>query len=374
MARYCIGLMSGTSMDGVDGVLVDFLSAGKVPLSVLAHSHLPFDDALSTALLELNREGTNELHRAALAANSLARRYAQCVQALLQAAGADRSEVMAIGAHGQTVRHRPGEFDGTGYSIQLNAPALLAELTEIDVICDFRSRDIAAGGQGAPLVPAFHRAMFGRHAPALAVLNIGGISNVSVLNADEVVLGFDCGPGNALMDHWCQRHTGTRFDDEGAWARTGKANPELVAAMLREPYFSSAAPKSTGRDLFNPSWLDRMLRNLGTRLAPEDVQASLLDLTALSCAHDVRRYAAAARLLLVCGGGALNAYLMERLTIHLPGVAVDKTDAHGLPATQVEACAFAWLARAYLRREAAGLPAVTGARAARLLGALYPAR
>jgi anhydro-N-acetylmuramic acid kinase len=176
------------------------------------------------------------------------------------------------------------------------------------------------------------------------------------------------------MDHWCQRHTGTRFDDEGAWARTGKANPELVAAMLREPYFSSAAPKSTGRDLFNPSWLDRMLRNLGTRLAPEDVQASLLDLTALSCAHDVRRYAAAARLLLVCGGGALNAYLMERLTIHLPGVAVDKTDAHGLPATQVEACAFAWLARAYLRREAAGLPAVTGARAARLLGALYPAR
>jgi anhydro-N-acetylmuramic acid kinase len=374
MTRYCIGLMSGTSMDGVDGVLVDFVPVDSAPLSVLAHSHLPFDDALSATMLELNREGPNELHRAALAANSLARRYAQCVESLLQSAAVDRSEVMAIGAHGQTVRHRPSEFDGTGYSIQLNAPALLAELTGIDVICDFRSRDIAAGGQGAPLVPAFHRAMFGRCAPALAVLNIGGISNVSVLSADKVELGFDCGPGNALMDHWCQQHIGSPFDDEGAWARTGKANPDLVEALLRDPYFSSAAPKSTGRDLFNPAWLNRSLRNFGTRIAPEDVQASLLELTALSCASDVRRHAAAARLLLVCGGGALNTYLMERLAALLPGVVVGKTDACGLPATQVEACAFAWLARAHLQHEAAGLPGVTGARAARLLGALYPAR
>ncbi len=374
MARYCIGLMSGTSMDGVDGVLVDFVSVGRVPLSVLAHSHLTFDNALSATMLELNLEGPNELHRAALAANSLARRYAQCVESLVQSAGVDRSDVMAIGAHGQTVRHRPGEFDGTGYSIQLNAPALLAELTGIDVICDFRSRDIAAGGQGAPLVPAFHRAMFGRCGPALVVLNIGGISNVSVLSADKVELGFDCGPGNALMDHWCQRHIGSPFDDEGAWARTGKANAKLVEVMLREPYFSSSAPKSTGRDLFNPMWLDRALRSLGTRIAPEDVQASLLELTALSCARDVQRYASAARLLLVCGGGALNTYLMERLALHLPGVDVGNTDAYGLPATQVEACAFAWLARAFVQREAAGLPAVTGARTAHLLGALYPAR
>lgn len=374
MTGLYIGLMSGTSLDGVDGVLVDFDAVDASLVRVAAHVHRPLDSALAHGLLALNAPGESELHRAALTANALVRVYADVVAALLAASGMPREQVRAIGAHGQTVRHRPREFDGIGYTIQLNNPALLAELTGIGVIADLRSRDVAAGGQGAPLVPAFHRAVFGRAGEAGAVLNIGGISNVSVLNADEVVLGFDCGPGNALMDHWCQRHTGTRFDDEGAWARTGKANPELVAAMLREPYFSSAAPKSTGRDLFNPSWLDRMLRNLGTRLAPEDVQASLLDLTALSCAHDVRRYAAAARLLLVCGGGALNAYLMERLTIHLPGVAVDKTDAHGLPATQVEACAFAWLARAYLRREAAGLPAVTGARAARLLGALYPAR
>jgi anhydro-N-acetylmuramic acid kinase len=374
MGHYWIGLMSGTSMDGVDGVLVDFGTVGQAPLSVLAHSHLPFDGALSAAMLELNRAGPNELHRAALAANSLARSYAGCVESLLRSAGVPPSKVMAIGAHGQTVRHRPGEFDGTGYSLQLNSPALLAELTGIDVICDFRSRDIAAGGQGAPLVPAFHRAMFGRSAPALVVLNIGGISNVSVLSADQVELGFDCGPGNALMDHWCQRHIGAPFDSEGAWARSGKSNPELVAAMLREPYFSSAAPKSTGRDLFNPLWLEETLRRLETRVAAEDVQASLLELTALSCARDIQRYAAAARLLLVCGGGALNTFLMERLASHLPGVIVSSTDTHGLPPTQVEACAFAWLARAFLQHEAAGLPAVTGARAARLLGALYPAR
>ncbi|MCI4430594.1 MAG: anhydro-N-acetylmuramic acid kinase [Burkholderiales bacterium] len=374
MAQYYIGLMSGTSLDGVDGVLVAFAPEDDRRLGVLTHSHLPFDEMLRATLLELNRDGANELHRAALAANALARLYATCVEALLLGSGLDRSQVKAIGAHGQTVRHRPCEFDGTGYSIQLMAPALLAESTRIDVVCDFRSRDVAAGGQGAPLVPAFHRAMFGRLAPTLTVLNVGGISNLTVLDSNQVRAGFDCGPGNALMDYWCQRNTGQCFDNQGAWARTGVALPGLVESMLRDPYFSRLAPKSTGRDLFNPGWLDSQLREFGIPLEPKEIQASLVELTALACARDVLHHAPQAQLLLVCGGGALNTYLMERLAAHLPAVAVASTDAHGLPATQVEACAFAWLAHAFVKRQTASLPLVTGAREARVLGALYPAQ
>ncbi len=369
-----IGLMSGTSMDGVDGVLAALTPTEDTALRVLAHSHLAFDAPLSDALLDLNRDGANELHRAALAANQLAHHYSACVEALLSSAGVDRRDVTAIGAHGQTVRHRPGEFDATGYTIQLNAPALLAESTQIDVVCDFRSRDVAAGGQGAPLVPAFHCAIFGRLAPAVAVLNIGGVSNLTVLESDQVVHGFDCGPGNALMDHWCQQITGARFDSQGDWARSGTVNGRLVEVMLDDPYFSRLPPKSTGRDLFNPRWLQIRLAALGTPIAPQDVQASLAELTAMACARDALRFAPHARLLLVCGGGSLNCHLMQRLAVHLPGISVHKSDAYGLPAMQVEACAFAWLAHAFVQRQPASLSVVTGARGARILGALYPVR
>ncbi len=370
-----IGLMSGTSMDGVDGVLVALAPAiGDTPLQVVAHSHLPFAAALSGVLLDLNASTANELHRAALAANQLAGDYAACVETLLRTAGVDRRQIVAIGAHGQTVRHRPGEFDGTGYTIQLNAPALLAESTGIDVVCDFRSRDVAAGGQGAPLVPAFHCAMFGALAPELAVLNIGGISNLTVLRENKVAQGFDCGPGNALLDHWCQLSTGARFDDRGAWGRSGASMPNLVDAMLDEPYFARKPPKSTGRDLFNPRWLQGKLATFGSALAPQNVQASLTELTASACARDVRAHAPGARLLVVCGGGTLNTYLMERLAALLPGVAVHRSGAHGLPAMQVEACAFAWLAQAFVKRQTTSLATVTGARGPRILGALYPAR
>lgn len=371
---FYIGLMSGTSMDGVDGVLVALTLETSPALRILAHSHLPFDTALSGELLALNRSAANELHRAALAANQLARHYCACVEALLLNAGIDRRQVVAIGAHGQTVRHRPGEFDGTGYTIQLNAPALVAESTGIDVVCDFRSRDIAAGGQGAPLVPAFHRAIFGALAPTLAVLNIGGISNLTVLDSNQVVQGFDCGPGNALMDHWCEMKTGARFDAQGVWARSGAALAQLVEAMLDEPYFARMPPKSTGRDLFNPEWLQGKLAMFGPAITPENVQASLTELTAFACAQDVLAQAPGAQLLLVCGGGAFNTYLMERLATHLPGVTVRQSDDYGLPAMQVEACAFAWLAQAFVERKPASLTAVTGARGARILGALYPAR
>ncbi|MDE2300007.1 MAG: anhydro-N-acetylmuramic acid kinase [Burkholderiales bacterium] len=374
MTDLYIGLMSGTSLDGVDGVLVDFSAGGPRPLHVMAHVHREFEPALAGELLALNTPGDNELHRAAVAGNALARVYGETVDAVLRQAETPRSAVRAIGAHGQTVRHRPGEFDATGYTLQLNNPALLAELCHIDVVADLRSRDVAAGGQGAPLVPVFHRAVFGLPGETVAVLNIGGIGNLTVLHADGRTIGFDCGPGNALMDHWCRLHTGRAFDDAGAWAASGNVNEELLANMLADAYFQISPPKSTGRDRFHPAWLEARLRNLGAPMRAADVQATLAELSAATCAADVRSYGADSREVLVCGGGAFNAYLMHRLAALLPGLTVLASDQRGLPASQVEACAFAWLARAFMRRECANLPGVTGAAGPRLLGALYPAR
>ncbi|HJV63959.1 MAG TPA: anhydro-N-acetylmuramic acid kinase [Albitalea sp.] len=375
MSSLFIGLMSGTSLDGVDGVLVDFAPADPSQvLSVAAHVHRPFEAVLVDELLALNRAGADELHRAALAANALARVYADVVTALLASAGVAASRVQAIGAHGQTVRHRPREFDGVGYTLQLNSPALLAELCAIDVVADFRSRDVAAGGQGAPLVPAFHRAVFARTGEAMAVLNIGGISNLTALDTDGAALGFDCGPGNALMDHWCRQHRGEPFDRDGAWAASGRVDGPLLARMQAEPYFSLPPPKSTGRDLFNASWLGAMLGSAQAAIAPADVQATLAELTAWACSAAVRTCASGARSLLVCGGGAYNRHLMARLGAHLPDMAVRPTDEAGLPADQVEAAAFAWLAKAFIDRQPGNLAAVTGAQGPRVLGAFYPAR
>lgn len=374
MSSLYIGLMSGTSLDGVDGVLVSLPTEADQSMRVLEHVHRPFEASLRDELLDLNHCGQNELHRAALAGNALARLYAQVVADLLVGAGVDRRTVRAIGAHGQTVRHQPRQFDGTGYTIQLNAPALLAELSGIDVVCDFRSRDIAAGGQGAPLVPAFHCATFGRYAQELAVLNLGGISNLTLMRANVVTHGFDCGPGNALMDLWCQRHTGARFDDQGAWAASGSVHTPLLNSMLREPYFSMQPPKSSGRDLFNAAWLDSRLAGLSSPLEPVQVQATLAELTTLVCARDVLNFVPHASLLVACGGGALNRHLLARLAVHLPRATVKSSHDFGLPVDQVEACAFAWLAQAFLERRTGNLPVVTGASAGRVLGALYPAQ
>ncbi len=384
-----IGLMSGTSLDGVDGVLADFspqdtprpgtpagLAAAAAsplpPARILGHASAPFPDALRAELLALNSAGPDELHRAALAGNALARVYAQVVQALLAKCGVTACQVAAIGAHGQTVRHRPQEFDGTGYTLQLNQPALLAELTGIAVVADFRSRDVAAGGQGAPLAPFFHRDWFGRPGQALGLLNVGGISNLTALRADGSQTGFDCGPGNALMDGWCARHLGTAYDDRGAWAASGTVSQPLLAAMLAEPYFLRLPPKSTGRDLFHLAWLDGHLQAF-PGLSPADVQATLAELTARAAAADVRRHAPEIGQLVVCGGGALNDHLMARLAALLPGVAVVGSQDAGLPPLQVEAAAFAWLARKALTGEKLPLESTTGARGARVLGCIYPA-
>ena len=363
--------MSGTSLDGVDGVLADF---GTTPPAVRAHANAALAPDLKAELLALNQPGANELHRAALAANALMRVYADVVQQLLVTSELAPEQVMAIGAHGQTVRHQPQRFDGTGYTLQLANPSLLAELTGIDVVADFRSRDVAAGGQGAPLVPAFHQAVFGRPGQAMAVLNIGGMANLTVLGTafTDAVLGFDCGPGNAMMDAWCQRHQSLAFDAGGAWAATGQVQADLLKVLLAEPFFALAPPKSTGRDLFSPDWLERQLGSFAN-LAPADVQATLTELTASTCATAVKMIGPDSQQLVVCGGGAFNSYLMTRLQTLLPGVAVQPSDAYGLPAQQVEATAFAWLARKTIRREALSLQSITGTRGARVLGAIYPA-
>jgi len=366
--------MSGTSLDGVDGVLADFDNGA---IAVRQHASAPFSPALRSEFLALNTPGgPDELHRAALAANELARTYSDLVATLLSSAGLESSAVTAIGAHGQTVRHRPAEFDGVGYTLQLNNASLLAELSDIDVVADFRTRDLAAGGQGAPLVPAFHRALFGRPNDAVAVLNLGGIANLSLLpptdGANGQVFGFDCGPGNALMDHWCRHHQGQAYDDGGQWAASGRVLPELLERLMAEPYFAKPPPKSTGRDLFNPRWLDAQLGAVA-RADPADVQATLAELTARSCADELVRHGAACERLIVCGGGAFNAHLMGRLAALLPGIGVRSSAAHGLPPLQVEAAAFAWLARCTVRREPGSLASVTGARGARVLGAIFPA-
>ncbi len=365
---WFVGLMSGTSLDGVDGVLVR--AEPDQPLRAAAHLHRAFDPDLRAALLDLNTPGGDEIHRAALAANALMRLYAGVVAQLLHDAGLGAREVRAIGAHGQTVRHRPGEFDGTGYTVQLVNGALLAELTCVDVVCDFRSRDVAAGGQGAPLVPAFHSACFSRPDQDVAILNIGGIANLTLLPAQGTVRGFDCGPGNVLMDLWCQRHSGERFDAGGAWAASGQVLPSLLALWLQEAYFGWLPPKSTGRDRFHAAWLDARLHE-----APAaDVMATLAELTATVALQALRQHAPATQRLLVCGGGAYNRHLMDRLT-QLGGAAlqVQSSTEAGIEPDQVEAMAFAWLAQRLVNHEPGNLPAVTGARGLRPLGALYPA-
>lgn len=373
MKSLYIGLMSGTSLDGVDALLADFNSPG-VGLRVLGYVHQPMPPSLRDELLALNLAGANELHRAALAANALSRLYAGSVDALLQSTQQPRAAIIALGAHGQTVRHRPAEFDATGYTLQLLNGALLAELTKIDVICDFRNRDLAAGGQGAPLVPGFHNAVFSQPGLPQAILNIGGISNITLLDGRGGITGFDCGPGNALMDLWIQQHLNRPYDDDGLWAASGQVHPDLLHQFLNEPFLVQSPPKSTGRDLFNAPWLRRAIHTASKSSGPvlaETVQATLLELTAATAAQAVRTLAPPAQRLLVCGGGALNGQLMARIQALLPGLLVSSSDTAGLPPMQVEAAAFAWLAHQFNLRKGANFPAVTGARGSRILGALY---
>ena len=358
-----IGLMSGTSVDGVDAVLVDF--SGALP-KVLAHVYRAFDTDLRAELLHLCTSGADEIDRAGTASLKLAAAYAECVRSALGAAGLAASEVRAIGAHGQTVRHRPD----VGFTVQLNAPAHLAEAIGIDVIADFRSRDLAAGGQGAPLVAAFHAAVFGADAPR-AVVNVGGISNITFLpGKTHPTLGFDCGPGNVLLDLNAARHLGTAMDRDGKLAQQGRTDEAVLSQLLSDPFFAKPPPKSTGRELFSAAWLDAATRE---NFPPADLQRTLIELTARTIGDAIERWCGSAVDVIACGGGARNPVLMRALAAAIAPRALRTSDEFGIPSDQVEALAFAWLARCFVRREPGAVPEVTGARGRRVLGALYPA-
>ena len=355
--------MSGTSIDGVDAVLADF---SVPPCRTLAHEHVAFAPALRAELTALQQSGADELHRAALAANALMDACAGAVATLLARAKFDRTQIAAIGVHGQTIRHRPE----LGYTLQLANPARLAEGTGITVVADFRSRDVAAGGQGAPLVPAFHAALFAAPDRHRVVVNIGGFANVTDLPPRGHVRGFDTGPGNTLLDSWMHLHTGETYDRDGAWGARGQVLPALLSALRADPYFALAPPKSTGRDYFNLRWLER---HLDGGSAPADVQRTLCLLTAQTIAEAIDAHCDGATEVLICGGGAGNARLMQDLSASLQPRTVATTLAYGVPVDQVEALAFAWLAREALAGRPGNLPAVTGARDRRVLGAIYPA-
>jgi anhydro-N-acetylmuramic acid kinase len=365
-AEFFVGLMSGTSLDGVDAVLAKFES-GRV--ECLAAHYAPYEASIRAEVLALHGACENELHRAALLANRLAGIYADAVAALLAKVSlgdTPAKAIRAIGCHGQTIRHAPEH----GYTLQLNNPALLAEITGIDVVADFRSRDIAAGGQGAPLVPAFHEAMFRSATTHRVILNIGGIANLTDLAPGRPTTGFDCGPGNMLLDAWIQRQLGLPFDKDGSWAQQGQLLPDLHTRLLGHPFLALPPPRSCGREQFNLDWLDTQLAGSER---PEDVQATLTAFTAATVADAMGRNCGQPDELYVCGGGARNAALVAALHERLPQCRIDTTDALGLAPNRVEATAFAWLAWRTLHRQPGNLPAVTGARGPRVLGAIFPA-
>ncbi|MDF0729860.1 anhydro-N-acetylmuramic acid kinase [Pseudomonas entomophila] len=363
MALY-LGVMSGTSLDGLDIALVEQHEQPRL----LATHYLPMPAELRQDLLSLCASGPDEIARAALAENRWASLAAEGIQRLLADQGLAPAAIRAIGSHGQTIRHEPAR----GFTVQIGNPALLAERTGITVVGDFRRRDVAAGGQGAPLVPAFHEALFAHLGRRLAVLNVGGFSNLSLIERDTPVHGFDCGPGNVLLDAWIERKRGQTFDADGAWAASGTVRDDLLSTLLGDPFFASSGPKSTGREVFNLAWLDAHLAMLPA-YRDEDVQATLLELTARSIIDALHNAQKDTEALLVCGGGARNGALMARLANLLPCAQVSSTAAHGVDPDWVEAMAFAWLAHCCLEGIPANRPSVTAARGLRVLGAIYPA-
>ncbi|MEY3743666.1 MAG: hypothetical protein RLZZ541_721 [Pseudomonadota bacterium] len=366
-----IGLMSGTSLDGVDVALVEFNSNDSVAsgqIRLLDTHFLPYPASLRAQILALQHPTANELETTALTGNALAKLYAEAVNQLLAKINLKPQQITAIGCHGQTIRHQPQLLDGIGFTLQIGNPALLAELTAITVVADFRSRDIAAGGQGAPLVPAFHHAMFASTQLSRAIINIGGIANITYLKNNNV-LGFDSGPGNMLLDAWIKQHQNLDYDANGEWASTGQVIAPLLEAMLADPYFALSPPKSTGRDLFNDHWLSKKIS--GQHYAAQDVARTLVALTAHTIVDSLQHYCGSVDEVYLCGGGAHNSLLRLSLQTLLADIRVENTDILGVGVDWLEAVAFAWLAKQTLDKKTANLPEVTGAKGARILGAIY---
>ena len=364
--------MSGTSLDGVDAVLMRQDPSTGARMTLVGHHFIAMPYGLRQEFLALQSPQENELHRSQIASQALVECYVQAIAALLQKTGIDPAQIAAIGAHGQTIRHQPG----SGYSLQLNAPHALVEATGITVISDFRQRDIAAGGQGAPLVPVFHASVFNtaRQKGGCIIANIGGMANLTYLpppGSEARVIGFDCGPGNVLMDAWVEAHTGERFDRDGNFAANGTKNDALLNQLLTHEFFAQKPPKSCGREQFNLEWLQGQAATFN--LSPEDVQATLVAFTARTLADAARNYCGPAVELLVCGGGAHNPQLMQALAAELPNMQVDTTARYDMDPNIIEAAAFAWLAQRTLDGLPGNLSAVTGSAGPRILGNITPA-
>lgn len=368
--RSFIGLMSGTSVDGIDAALVDFDGDAPGARPVLRHvlTHA-WDPALRARLVALGQQGGHlTLDDVGELDVAIGRGFADATLALLDAAGADAGGIVAIGSHGQTLRHRP--HGALPFTLQLGCAATIAERTRITTVAGFRTRDVAAGGQGAPLVPALHAALLHDPRESRAVLNLGGIANLTLLPISGAVRGFDTGPANGLMDAWCLRHRGEAYDRDGAFAASGRCDAALLERLLADPWFAAPPPKSTGRDHFHLGWVDARLAG---HESPADVQATLLELTARSVADALRAQQPATTRVIACGGGVHNPALMAALAARLPGARVESSAAHGLDPDAIEAMAFAWLARETLAGRPGNLASVTGAAGPRILGAIHPA-
>ncbi len=371
MSELFIGLMSGTSMDAVDAVLVDFQLA---PLKILATHSQPIPAALRDDLMNICSPGMDEINRLGALDIQTGLLFAETANILIQQARIDRAAITAIGSHGQTIRHQPDhKFP---FTLQIGDPNSIAVNTGITTIADFRRRDMAVGGQGAPLAPAFHNAVLRSAQENRIILNLGGIANITYLPADltQPVIGFDTGPANTLLDNWINKQQGVPFDDRGQWAASGKVNTALLNLLLSDAYFKRPPPKSTGREYFNVHWLEKNLTEFEQKLSPADIQATLCELTACSIAQAIKQLRISNPTLLICGGGVKNVYLLERLRLQCETDKMQLTDDFGIPAKWLEAIAFAWLAQQTLHKKPGNLPPVTGAEKAVILGGIYSSR
>jgi len=370
-AMLYLGLMSGTSLDGVDAAL---LEVGPDRPTLRGVHHRPLPQELRREILALNRPGgIDELDRMGQLDRRLGQLFAETATQLLRHTGLAADDLRAIGSHGQTLRHRPPGMlpPELAFTLQIGDPATIAEHTGILTVADFRRRDLAAGGQGAPLVPAFHQAMFAGTVHR-AIVNIGGMANITLLASGQAPTGFDTGPGNVLMDAWCRLHLQQPHDEGGRWAAGGQVDEALLDALLQHPFFAQPPPKSTGRESFHLPWLEQVLEQHATTREPQDIQATLLELTARSIARAIQDAGDVAEVY-CCGGGAHNRFLLERLTRLLSPRRVATTEVLGLHPDWVEAAAFGWLAHLALNHQPGSVPEVTGATAPRILGAIYPA-
>ncbi len=364
-SEHYIGLMSGTSLDSVDVVMVSF----EPDFQLHAWHEHPLPDTLRHAILKLNTSGNDEIEQLGVLDRELGILFADAVNALLNKTGIQPDAIKAIGSHGQTIRHRPEK----GFSLQIGDPASIAEHTGITTLADFRRRDLAAGGQGAPLVPPFHEYLFRSSEQDRVLVNLGGMANITLLPADahRAVTGYDTGPGNVLMDSWIQRQQGKSYDQHGNWAQSGTLIETLLADLLSDPYFRQPPPKSTGRETFNASWLEAAIERLPDTPKPEDIQATLLELTARSLTEAIQNHNLRQPALYLCGGGSHNQGLHQRLEQLMPGCQIDTTEALGLHPDWMEATAFAWFAMRTLNRQTSSRASVTGARGDRILGAIH---